>query len=93
MNNQTHHSRPFALFAVLAASLLLTAGCNTLDTLPAKLQKFDELGITELRIPGRITSTDYVRVEKDGVITSTLTHSNPGLAGPIKVVRERPAAK
>lgn len=77
------------LLAALAALLFLSACAS----LPAKLEKFDQLGITELSIPGRVTNTDYTRTEKDGVITSTLEHSNPWLIKPARIVRQRSSAQ
>jgi hypothetical protein len=78
------------LLAVLACAALLATGCTSI---PAKLEKFEKLGVTELSIPGRVTNTDYRSVEEDGVVTDTLEHSNPWLIKPARVVRKRPAAK
>lgn len=79
----------------VSCSWLLT-GCSTVmrtvEQTNAVLQAIDQLDVVEAHIPGRATSTHYTREEKDGVITSTLTHNNPGLSEPIKIVRKRRAA-
>lgn len=82
--------------AALLASAVCFTGCQTavkkIADVNATLIALDQLGLTQVDIPGRATSTHYTRVEKDGQIISTLTHNNPGLSEPIKVVRVRPAA-
>lgn len=73
---------------ILAALAFVTvAGCLNL---PKEIEKLDALGIRELHIPGRHTTTRYTTEDKDGKRTSTLTHTNPLLVEPAKLVRERP---
>ena len=75
--------------AILAISALLLSGCASLPDKIGKLndtlKALDTLGLKEVSIPGRATYTKYVRDGK----TSTLTHTNPALAGPIVIIRER----
>lgn len=77
------------LATALAACALLITGCASLpqkiSELNDTLKSIDTLGLKRVEIPGRATHTTYVR---DGN-TSTLTHSNPALSGPIVIVRER----
>lgn len=79
------------LTAALCASAILLSGCSALPQKIGKLndtlKAIDTLGVKRVEIPGRATHTTYVR---DGN-TSTLTHTNPALAGPIVIVRERTA--
>lgn len=77
------------LLAALGVAALVT-GCSSIAK---KIQKLDALGIKELHIPGRVTNTDYTRVTKDGVVTSTLEHSNPWLIKPAVIIREVPETK
>lgn len=78
--------------STLAAGALLITGCTALpqkiSELNDTLKAIDSLGLKRVEIPGRATHTTYLR-EGD---TSTLTHSNPALSGPIVIVREREAA-
>lgn len=78
-----------------AVAALLFTGCSTMPKQIGKMNEtliaLDELGLTKVSIPGRVTSTTYEREEKEGQIVSTLMHSNPGLAGPIVIERQRPA--
>lgn len=75
----------------LAAAALVLTGCTALPQKISKLndtlKAIDTLGLKRVEIPGRATHTTYVR-EGD---TSTLTHTNPALSGPIVIVRVRPA--
>jgi hypothetical protein len=81
------------LFVILMAILVLgLTGCATgpdkLGKLNETLKAIDALGLKRVSIPGRVTFTEYVREGK----TSTLTHTNPALAGPIVIMRERTEA-
>ncbi|HRI81623.1 MAG TPA: hypothetical protein PLF88_04245 [Opitutaceae bacterium] len=79
-----------AKLILLAALVAVTSGCQIatkkVGQLNTLLVELDRLGIEEAHIPGRVTSTKYVR---DGD-RSTLTHNNPQLSEPIKIVRRRP---
>lgn len=72
---------------ILAAVLCLT-GCTNF---PAKLEKWDALGIKEATITGKFSHTTYRRSQEGGVITSELEHNNPWLPK-VHIVRERQAA-
>jgi len=76
---------------ILALLALAFTGCAALpqkiSDLNDTLKALDALGLKQVEIPGRATYTKYVR---DGN-TSTLTHTNPALSGPIVIVREVPA--
>jgi hypothetical protein len=80
---------PRLLLACALASLL--TGCTALPQKIGKLndtlKAIDTLGLKRVEIPGRATHTTYLREGN----TSTLTHTNPALSGPIVIVRERPA--
>jgi len=88
MKNKTRPASLRGLCVGLCALCVVfaTTGCTSLVT---QLEKFDQLGIKEAHIPGRVTNTDYTREVNDGVITTTLEHSNPWLIKPAKIVRER----
>jgi len=79
-----------AKLILLAALVAVTSGCQIatkkVGQLNTLLVELDRLGIEESPHPRRVTSTKYVR---DGD-RSTLTHNNPQLSEPIKIVRRRP---
>lgn len=81
------------LALAIASAAIVFAGCTNLpqkiSDLNETLKAIDSLGVKQVDIPGRVTNTKYVR---DGN-TSTLTHTNPALSGPIVIVRERPASQ
>ena len=78
---------------ILLISIAALTGCSSLPKkiaeVKATLDELDKLGVTEIDAPGRVTSTTYRRVEKDGKYVSTITHNNPYLSMPVRIVRER----
>lgn len=84
-------TKSFLVLLIVLVLGIFSTGCQIatkkVSQLSTMLEQLDQLGIEEAHIPGRVTSTSYVR---DGD-RSTLTHNNPQLSAPIKIVRQRPA--
>lgn len=68
-------------------ALAAATGCSSL---PKKLEEFERLGLKEVEITGKFSHTSYQRHEADGVVTSTLEHTNAWIPK-ARIVRERPA--
>lgn len=78
-----------APLGLLASCSLLLAGCASL---PAKIDQFEKLGITEAEITGKWSHTTYRVEERDGQRIATLEHSNAWTPR-ARLVRRTPAPK
>lgn len=75
-------TRILQLLAIMILASILT-GCASF---PEKLKQLDAAGIQSVEISGKFSHTKYTKEEKDGVVTSTLEHSNAWIPA-VKVTR------
>lgn len=77
--------------ALIIAAALLLSGCTT-GSFKQKLDELDALGVSEVEIGGKFSNTKYTKTEADGVVTSTLDHTNAWVPK-VRIVRTRAASQ
>ncbi len=75
---------------ILLAALLSLTGCVNVATtqkLSSDLAEFEKLGITQVTVTGKFTSTSYTVTHVDGVRKAVIIHTDPWLTN-VTITRE-----
>ncbi len=79
-----------ALFVLLMLVVILACTGCSVSGAAKKLQAYEQLGVTEVEVTGKFSSTHYTVEVRDGERVAEVNHSNAWLPK-VRLVRETPA--